>query len=177
MTQQAPLRLQHVKIAPLVIIVPRRLLPVPLAAPWDHMPLLAVCPFAPRAPQAATALVCARSPPTAIAGTLQGATCMDALRVATLIKASVPRHPLVISVPAAATARHPRTRCYLACRARTPRPLVLYPTRLAAFVPRLHIAPQVLPYTIRAQQVHSTLIKVNQLAPTVRLVNTAEREL
>ena len=133
-----------------------------------------VCPFAPCAPQAATALVSARLPPTAFATTLQVATCTNALRAATLIKTSAPRRLQDISVPvAAATAPLPPTRSCLARRARTPRMLVLCPTTLALFVPRLHTAPWLPPKVIRAQQAHSTRLKVNQLAPAVRLVNTA----
>ena len=109
-----------------------------------------------------------------IAQTLQVATYTDALRAATLIKTSAPRRLQDTSVPAAAaTAPPPPTRSCLARRARTPRVLVLCLTTLALFVPRLHIAPWLPPKVIRAQQAHSTRFKVNQLAPAVRLVNTA----
>ena len=74
---------------------------------------------------------------------------------------------------AAATAPRPPTRSCLAHRARSLRMLVLCPTTLALFVPRLHTAPKVPPKVIRAQQAHSTRRKVNPLAPAVRLVNTA----
>ena len=105
---------------------------------------------------------------------LQVATCTNALRAASSIKTSVPRRQQDISVPAAAaTAPRPPTRSCLAHRARSLRMLVLCPTTLALFVPRLHIAPKVPPKVIRAQQAHSTRRKVNPLATAVRLVNTA----
>ena len=104
-------------------------------------------------------------------------TCTRALRGVISIKTSVTRRPPVISVPAAATAQHPPTRSNLACRARTPRVLVLCLTRLALFVPRLHTAPRLPPSLVRARQAHSTRFKVNRSAPAVRLVNTAVRAL
>ncbi len=174
MPQQALPRLQLVKIAPLDIFVPRQPFPSPLAAPPEHTPLSTVCPFATPAPQAATALASALSPPTATAPMLQVATCTNALRAASSIKTSVPRRQQDISVPAAAaTALRPQTRSCLAHRARSPRMLVLCPTRLALFVPRLNIAHWLPPKVICVQQAHSTRFKVNQLAPAVRLVNTA----
>ena len=174
MPQQALPRLQLVKIAPLAITVPRQPSPSLLAVPPEHTPLSTVCPFATRAPQAATALASAPSPPTATAPMLQVATCTNALRAASSIKTSVPRRQQDISVlAAAATAPRPPTRSCLAHRARSLRMLVLCPTTLALFVPRLHIAPKVPPKVIRAQQAHSTRRKVNPLATAVRLVNTA----